>query len=71
MKKECSLGFSQKGKKYYAKGSFFDEDKTFDGRLMRVERHVARDPRAPDSKRLYSFSYLCDPKGRKNPDLCL
>lgn len=51
MKKECSLGFSQKGKKYYAKGSFFDEDKTFDGRLMRVERHVARDPRAPDSKR--------------------
>ena len=65
MKKECSLGFSQKGKKYYAKGSFFDEDKTFDGRLMRVERHVARDPRAPDSKRLYSFHTFVIQKGAK------
>lgn len=43
MKKERSLGFSRKGEKYYAKGSFFDEDKTFDGRLLRVERCVARD----------------------------
>ena len=65
MKKECSLGFSQKGKKYYAKGSFFDEDKTFDGRLMRVERHVARDHRAPDSKMLYSFHTFVIQKGAK------
>ena len=66
MKKERSLGFSQKGEKYYAKGSFFDEDKTFDGRLLRVERRVARDPGVPDSKRLYSFHTFVIQKGAKN-----
>lgn len=65
MKKERSPGFSQKGKKYYAKGSFFDEDKTFDGRLLRVERRVERDPEAPDSRRLYSFHTFVIRKGAK------
>lgn len=65
MKKDRPLGFSQKGEKYYAKGSFFDEDKTFDGQLASIERLVARDPDEPNSKRCFSFHTFVIRKGTK------
>ena len=64
--KERSLGFSRKGE-ILCQRKFFDEDKTFDGRLLRVERCVARDPGVPDSKRLYSFHTFVIQKRKTGP----
>lgn len=64
-KERSNVGFSKRAHKYYVKGGFFDEDKTFDGKLKDLYRTVGLDPKEPKSHRRFSFHEFVIQKGVK------
>lgn len=57
-------GFSQKGKSFFKKGSFFAQDKSHDGELIILKREVRKSKEHSDNQRLCSYHTFVIQKGR-------